>query len=262
MHWYHRVSVPWLEARRDVLTATDVVKLLPEWKRIKKNGIDPGKVYPMFASVWCEKNTTTEPDPASIGAAARGHIMEPYAVESYNRHHGEELFFHWDDCIIKNNGLGFSPDAMDIRQDIDDVQCNAIDGKLVYDKYRLRGPESILEIKSYSPGQHMKSIIKDKMDHDELMQIAVAFAVLPKLELAKLMFYCPDAPIPVIVYDYKREDLSEQIEQACSVASMYAAHANKLDRLANELPRIEPVASDAEVWQMEMNENPGEIRVR
>lgn len=275
MNWIHYVSVPWLKARKDVLTASDVVKLVPEYKRVKAKKQDATTILPMFASVWCEKNTITEPDPVSTGAAARGHFMEPYAVQSYNEYQGEKVYHHWDDCIIKNLGLGFSPDAMDIKQAHDAVECEASDGgtQLVYhmemDKKkntiksgdRFHAPKKILEIKSYSPAQHMKSILKKKMDHDELMQIAVAFAVLQKLEQATLLFYCPDCPIPVVPIIYERHELQKEIDIAVEIASMYAAQAAKLEEVAERLAHIKPVCSDAEVWKIEMTDDLG-TRIR
>lgn len=267
MNWYHRVSVPWLEARRDVLTATDVVKLVPEYKRFKAKKVDASKISPVFAAVWCEKHTLTEPDPVSTGAAARGHFMEPYAIETYNNHFNERPFYHWDDCIITSNGLGFSPDACDVKQMFDTVKLvvNASQDQLVYmqdGKARIQpAPNSILEIKSYSPGQHMKSILKDKMDHDELMQIAVAFAVLPKLKKATLAFYCPDSPFPLHTFEYKRSDLNDQIQVASDIAMLYAAQAAKLEELKDTTPYITPVCSDAEVWKMEMSDDLGGTRI-
>ena len=269
MNWRHEVSEAWLESRKDVLTASDIKALIPEWKRIKKMDKMPDYIMPMFAGIWCEKNTVTKPDTVSVGSAARGHIMEPYAVESYNQWSDVKMY-HWDDCIIKNNGLGFSPDAMDIKQLRDDVQCRVSDGgsRLVYDMTvgktiksgdRLEAPKKIIEIKSYLPDHHMKCLIKDKMDHDELWQIAVAFAVLPKLEEAKLMFFCPDAPYPVGLFTYSRKELQKKIDTCCDIASFYASQAMKLENLG--LGKLKPVCSEEEIWRMEMTDADG-VRLR
>ena len=254
MNWRHEVSEAWLQARKDVLTASDIKSLIPEWKRIKKMDKMPDVIMPMFAGIWCEKNTTTKPDPVSTSSAARGHIFESYAVETYNRHAKERKFHHWDDCIIKNNGLGFSPDATNVIQYVDDVECivNVSEDQLVYpdSKKILPAPRKIMEIKSYLPDHHMKCLIKDKMDHDELWQIAVAFAVLPKLEEAKLMFFCPDAPYPVGLFTYTRKELKQKIDTCCEIASFYASQAIKLENLG--LGYIEPVCSEEEIWLAEM----------
>ena len=68
MNWTYKASADWLDARRDVLSASDVTRLVPEWKRVKAKKADPSKILPMFAAVWCEKNTTTEPDIYSFGS--------------------------------------------------------------------------------------------------------------------------------------------------------------------------------------------------
>lgn len=258
MNWIHRVDIRWLMSRRDVLTASEVVRLIPEWKRVKAGKQKRSDILPMCAALWAEKNTATEPDPVSVGPAARGHYMEPYAVETVNRYLGVKRFHHWDDCVVKNLGLGFSPDAMDIRQEHDGVECSYRGGSIVYTEGKkrtiLKAPHEILEIKSYLPDHHMRSILKDRMDQDEIYQIAVAFAVIPDLEKANLVFYCPDSPYPTVLFEYSRDDLAEKVEQVLDVAMLYHAQALKLEHLDDRFPRIEPVASDAEVWRLEMSD--------
>ncbi|MBQ2059596.1 MAG: hypothetical protein II488_07455 [Firmicutes bacterium] len=253
MNWEHRVSQEWLVARRDVLTASEIKSLIPEWKRLAKKPLKPGEISPGFAGLWCQKNTDSIPDPVSWGAAARGHYMEPYAVETYNRFLGGEVFHHWDDCVIKSNGLGFSPDAMDVKQENPGVECRLAKGKLRYASgAEIPAPKRILEIKSYEPLHHMKSILKDKMDHEELIQVAVAFAVLPKLEEATLLFYCPDAPYPAVFFEYGRDELKDEIERIEQISSFYATQSKLLESLP--IPRVEPVCSEAEVWRLEMTD--------
>lgn len=199
--WYHECDVEWLEARRKYITATDIAKLVPAYNRGMKK--DPKGLIPEFAALWCEKNTDAEPDPSSVGPAARGHICEPWAVAAWNLQNPDQMC-HWDDVIVHRDGVGFSPDALDIKLIADLVE---IDADMIH-------PTSLLEIKSYEPKHHMMSCLKAKEDQDELMQIATAFLICPTLEEANLVFFCPDAPISMKVFEYSRKDLKSEMELA------------------------------------------------
>ena len=74
--WHHEVDPDWLEARRHALTATDIVNLLPEYKRWVK-AKDPDALPPGFSALWCQKATEGFDEVDSWNAAARGHVMEP-----------------------------------------------------------------------------------------------------------------------------------------------------------------------------------------
>lgn len=210
--WQHQVSSEWLEARKDVLTATEIKGLIPEMKRIKKKPLKAGEISPAFAALWSEKHTETQPDVDSPSSdAARGHIMEPYAVESWNNEEPDKKLYHWDDCVIKANKVGFSPDAMDIEQPVGPVSLMAKSVK----------PKAIMEIKSYNPAHHIKCILKDKLELDEVWQIAVAFYVLPSLETAYLTFYCPDNPVSMHVFEYSRAELQDKMNMITEIVREY-----------------------------------------
>ena len=197
--WQHDVSEAWLLERRNVLTATEIAKLVPELKRSEKK---PGEISPGFAAIWAEKHSNTMVDTASFGPAARGHIMEPWVVRAWNEQvTAGERFHHWDDCIISNDIVGFSPDAMNFIQRANHprLKVNPSGNKLMCENIEYPSPTRIMEVKCYEPANHMKACITPKMEHKELMQVAVAFHVLPKLEEAKLVFCCPGAPIEMHV---------------------------------------------------------------
>ncbi len=206
--WHHEVSAEWLKARQQVLTATDVASLLPEYKRYLKAG-SPDKPTPGFSALWCKKHSDVYLDTESVGAAARGHVMEPYAVDAWNKQ-ASPKFYHWDDCIIidSTGKLGFSPDALTVEQD------NA-------NKITFKNKCEAMEIKCYEPAQHMKAIMKPKLEHDELMQLAMSFVVLPKLEIARLTWYCPGAPIAMFSQQYDSDDLHDQIRWIMEIAEVY-----------------------------------------
>lgn len=236
-YWKHNVDERWLQARRRVLTATEISKLIPELKRAAK--LKPGEISPGFAAVWAEKHSDMQLDTSSVGAAARGHIMEPWVVQAYNEQvTAGERFNHWDDCIICNDLIGFSPDAMNVMQDKvvpklmvhpngDRLQTK--DGKVMF-----AAPIRIMEIKCYEPANHMKAIITPRMEHKELVQVAVAFYVLPKLKEAKLCFCCPGAPIPMHVETYTREDFKELLETIKQIVTLYVDTAMQCTGLARK----------------------------
>ena len=183
--WYHEVSEDWLRQRQNVLTATDVVRLYPEYKRYLKS--DPGTVMPGFAALWAEKMSDVELDTSSVGEAARGHVFEPWAVDAWNKQVSHKMY-HWDDVIICNDGVGFSPDAMDVeyhgssaRMDVNGMTMIGTDGVM------QDCPGAVLEIKSYAPHHHMKCCMKPKLEQDELLQVAVPFVVFPHLECILLV---------------------------------------------------------------------------
>lgn len=223
--WHHEVDPLWLEARRHALTATDIVNLLPEYKRWVK-AKDPDALPPGFSALWCQKATDGFDDPSSYNAAARGHIMEPYAIADWNDQ-AMPQFEHWDDCIIIRNGVGFSPDAMTVPQyQVFPALGVSKDGTKLYrsdGSFEMQSPAMIMEVKCYEPHNHMKALcVKDKLEHKEVMQIATAFYVLPKLQEAKILWYCPNAPFPMHVETYSRDELEELLSTIDSIVSLYA----------------------------------------
>ena len=226
--WYHEVSAEWLKARQTVLTATDVAGLQAEFKRYLKAG-SPDKMMPGFAALWCQKHSDTYLDTGSVEAAARGHAMEPWAVDSWNQQ-AVPTYYHWDDCIICNGILGFSPDAMTIPQVFADARLEVTtDGKFIVDTgmRKCDSPYEVMEIKCYEPAGHMKAIIEDRMEHKELMQVAMAFCVLPLLETVRLVWFCPGAPVSMFSEKYTRDDLHDQIRWITEIAELYEKQADK-----------------------------------
>jgi len=247
--WYHEVSAEWLKARQTVLTATDITGLQAEYKRYLKAG-SPDKLMPGFAAMWCQKHSDTYLDTGSVEAAARGHAMEPWAVDSWNKQ-ATPTFHHWDDCIICIDGLGFSPDAMTIPQFTYDAKLNVTsDGKFLVDSNGMKCdcPNEIMEIKCYEPAQHMKAIIEDRMEHKELMQIAMSFAVLSNLEIARLTWFCPGAPISMFTEKYTRDDLHDQIHWVLEIAEFYLKQSDKCVEFMMNSNSFEAKCTEEEVY--------------
>lgn len=251
--WTHEVSVEWLKARQSVLTATEVAGLLPEWKRWLKKGSDPETLMPGAAALWAAKHSTGEPDVNSPSpAAARGHIMEPWAVDSWNAQ-VVKRFWHWDDCIICRSDfaipVGFSPDAMDIAQVYPDSRLEVTaDGKFIVNSGMMScdAPTEVMEIKSYEIPRHMKSVLMEKMEHEELMQLAMAFVVFPDLVRARLVWFCPDAPISMHAETYTSDDLHDQIRWIMEILEWYQGQRELCEKLPK--PWLKAQCTEEEVW--------------
>lgn len=208
MRWQHEVSADWLRARNKYLTATDIVKLWPSAKKW-----EPGKPYPApFVGLWFEKHSACDPNPVSFDSAARGHCMEPFAVLDANRIY-QKNFHHWDDVIVTHGSVGFSPDAMDIPQPVLPVE-EPWDSK-VFD-----GAREIMEVKCFLPYHHGQCVVNG-MEEEQLMQVAMAFVVLPQLDTAHVLYYCPGAFIDVEKYVVSRVDAKPFIERIEKVVEIW-----------------------------------------
>ena len=265
--WHHEVDPNWLEARRHVLTATDIVNLLPEFKRWIKAG-DPDALPPGFSSLWCKKITQGFDEIDSYNAAARGHIMEPYAIEDWNNQ-CNPIFCHWDDALIVRDGVGFSPDAMTIPQDnpsicfeVSDSGRSLIPGGNINELCPT--PWAIMEVKCYEPANHMKSLcIKNKMDHKEIWQIATAFHVLPDLERAYLLWYCPNAPFPMHSEEFSREELEDAIDTVAAIAGLYGKVADHWAEQLDDVGIMYASHTEDEIyneWLKTLSDNIFELR--
>lgn len=240
MDWQHEVSVDWLKARQDVVTATELIGLMSgrtKWTKAQKAGTE---VVPAFAALWGQKHSIMDPDPRSYGPAARGHILEPYAVADYVALTGNK-YYHWDDCIICNNGLGFSPDAMTLPQGEFpgvrfDVEKGKLVGRFMKGTKKMPMPESILEVKSYGIENHMKNMVTKKESLKERYQIAVAMMVLPGLKSGVLVQYCPQlSEWSMFERVYTREDLEKEIEELSEVLDMWNKTCRWFDSHTSEL---------------------------
>lgn len=234
--WRHSCSEEWLRARRPYLTASDIKRLLPNYRKIKEGKLRPEEAL-QFVSVYGGKRETNL-DEMSFGAMARGHYMEPFAVEEFNetRHQG---FYHWDDKIIVDNEtmLGFSPDALNLpplpgtRMVAEGLSIRHRDGVSA-------GPTRILEIKSYEGPTHFqrKMIVANGEPLDERWQIACAMAVCKSLCMASVMFYAPQCRDMFFV-DYDRFDLESEIQVCLEISEMYRTASNAADATSGAFTR-------------------------
>lgn len=238
MDWRHEVNAGWALTRKRFLTASDIVSLIPAYKALKKKDPSFSRVLSsQFAGKIGEK-CFAEVDTKSFNAAARGHVLEPYAVDEFNNLAKQKPFggvctmFHWDDIVVSRQYdlIAFSPDAMSLPQP-------TTENLLLFDKGNktlktLNGnegfpsPSEILEIKSYGAKHHAQCCATKKMDLEERWQVAHAMAVCDTVNTAYIMFYDPgerlfnDVPqIHVVRYD--RSELASEIGTCCGITNAY-----------------------------------------
>lgn len=202
--WRHVVNKDWMIARTRYLTASSIKNILPITETGRKRS--QAQIEANMMKVAANLMTTSIPneDCVSTGMAARGHLLEPIAIEEANKAANLGLY-HWDDIILTKNFLGWSPDAMSIPQT----------KKVALYNIELHGapcPSSIGEVKSYGMEKHIASVYTDKEDCPERWQLAVGMALLENCQFANLIFFNPDSNIRLAIKTYSRKDLEKEIE--------------------------------------------------
>lgn len=242
MDWWHETSIGWMLERRNVLTASEIKSLIPAWKKATKAQKAGEVILPAFASLWLEKQSHKPLETFSRGVMARGHILEPYAISDWNdnlpQYKGSMFMYHWDDVIIVNGGIGWSPDGMSIPQESPGPKITIDNNKFVSNGIEFQAclPHSFIEVKSYEASNHMKKILSDKMSLDERWQMAVAFYTVPSLKEGVLLFYSIDTDY-TRAFTYTREELKDEIELIESMVLAWTSNCAMLKALPIEFNR-------------------------
>lgn len=224
MKWFHKCDLGWLQTRQKCLTATDVKELIPFTKTGRPRPIGDEQYLKVMAR---KMVNITEDDCVSTGAAARGHILEPYAIAQYNKADfgGNEQLYHWDDVVVTKEehvpfGLAFSPDAMNIPCDVGGILYGATSSLV-----------TIGEVKSYSSERHMLCGYTDPSELEERWQIATAMATAPTIEKAYLLFFNPSMRTQLYIVDYDRSDLEDEISIILDVEENWLSWIANLGKL-------------------------------
>lgn len=146
-------------------------------------------------------------DCISVGAAARGHILESYAIDLWNNHSSVTIcpftIYHWDDIIVADDVLGYSPDGLNIpmpKTYLPKVNNDWIE------------PTTLVEVKSYNNESHWIKGHTSKSDLEERWQIATAMAVSETIERGFLFLFNPSSMEQLYVHSYHRIDLLDEIK--------------------------------------------------
>lgn len=202
--WRHVVDKEWMMARTHYLTASNIKNILPITETGRKRPQAQIEANMMKIAANLMTASISNEDCVSTGMAARGHLLEPIAIEEANKA-ANLCLYHWDDIILVKDLLGWSPDAMSIPQ---------TEKVALYD-IELHGapcPSSIGEVKSYGIEKHIASVYMDKEDCPERWQLAVGMALLKCCQRAHLIFFNPDSTIRLAIKTYSRKDLEDEIQ--------------------------------------------------
>jgi len=220
--WDYTSNPKWLEARKGLLTATDIVGLIApyeEWQRSLAGAATGNKTFKpesyekkfkdICRRLWAEKIALTAGQKFDTPEMRRGHCLEPYAVAEVNSwrvHNGLPEMYHWDDMVVKNGRFGCSPDALDVPMPFSPSEKNICDITEI-------NPKHALEIKSFSAPNHMyEYCLSDKWKIDGaykgcaiINQVAGQIISLG-LEDCTVVFYNPQLPkygIKMFTFDKK-----------------------------------------------------------
>jgi len=236
--WQHQASLEWLGARQQLLTASTVFELWPSTptgkpRKIGKTEWD--KAYKKF-------NALVSPKEAySVGAAARGHLLEPYAINEFNRINPGVNVRHWDDVVVTRlEQIGFSPDGLDSNQPSEYVRI---------DQTCLNPPpRHLVEVKSYGTSEHLRliqALLQSKRNgkrkppvRSETVQMAFAGYVCPSLEDFSLVCFNPALERGgYMQFNYTRADLEHIMETCAEVHEKWADEM--MDRMTTEAKQLE-----------------------
>lgn len=226
VNWEHKCSLRWLRERQKYLTASDIKSLVPVTKTGRPRKVDDEAYYRVLSS---KLTKITDEDCWSFGAAARGHILEPYAIDALNvmlLQMSKQPIYWWDDKVVHdgNRSLAFSPDGMDVPQD--SVPTLAT---------------TIAEVKCYSTERHMIVAHTPKNLIEERWQIATAMAVLNNIEHAYLMLYDPRLIThKAVMIEWERGELEDEIGMILDVEKRW-----DMFRMSHH----SPYAINGGVWQ-------------
>lgn len=220
MKWYHRVNPDWYKARKNFLTASDIKTLWPK----TKTGRDRKITELDYMKIYYEKSQEVRLDDCdSYDWAARGHILEPYAINEFSRFQKEEdKLYHWDDCLVYRNNcyIAYSPDALNIEQPF----AIQLDTDLI-------NPSIISEVKSYNAAKHIETMMIPKDETEERIQIATAMYVSKTIKEGYLILFNPEVEdVPLVWKHWDRAELQNEFN---IIGDIEYRWGNFVDKVSN-----------------------------
>lgn len=254
MRWYHETDPSWLLARRDVITATELKSCLSAYNKATNEQKAGDILLPAFASIWAKKQASSGIDTFSSGPAARGHIVEPYAILDFNQNNPDvQDMYHWDDVILKRRDIGWSPDGMNVPQDTICHEMHVKDDCMIdSNNFEHPLPTEFIEVKSYEPDQHIKRILTMPSKLDERWQMACAFETVPSLQKGYLLFYSVNTDLSFCC-TYSRDDLKDEILQVEKMVDLWRRNKSNLEKMPVRFERRFDEEAIYEQWQREQS---------
>lgn len=165
-HWnIEQGSDQWHDLRRGLITASAISRLITATGKPASNDTSRGQLYQLLA----ERITgTTEPSFYNDDMA-RGHLLEPYARDLYQKHYGEVKECGFITRKINGITLGYSPDG-------------------------LVGDHGLIEIKSPRAKTHLKSLLTNEVPAEYVPQVQTGLAVSGRV-WCDYVSYVPGLPL-------------------------------------------------------------------
>ncbi len=257
--WEYSCNPLWLEARKGLLTATEVADLIllyDEWQdSIVKSATDkrfkPASKEAAFAKackdLWIKKKKSMVVSNDETPAMRRGHCLEPQAVREVNAYYeqiGKGItFYHWDDVVVVHGQLGASPDALDVpipQAALFDCKCG----------YETIGAKHGLEIKSFEETRHFEVYeLQDKWKIDKriIQQVAAQIYVMG-LDDCTVCFYNPNLPdYGMKLFTFTKSDCAIMFKNIEEVLAKYGEYVSKFE----QIPKCEIAlhATEAQLYE-------------
>lgn len=206
--WYHESSIEWLKARTNFLTASNVATLWPETATGRKRIVTTDDY---IAAILNAREFAPE-NAISQGAAARGHILEPYALKEFTLQTGIKAE-HWDDALIHDNGyIAVSPDSLNIPQPKEGI---------LFDVRDLPCIKEVNEIKCYGASKHYQTY-REGICAIERIQIATQMYVCKDANIGRLILYNPRLEYGgLLITRWARESLDHELEIIHDIEEKY-----------------------------------------
>lgn len=141
-------SLEWLEARRGIVTASAVGKLVTPTLKVANNDTSRGLTRLLVA----ERITGRVEPTFQSDAMMRGHLDEPLARDHYSKHYTPVRRFGFMVREIDGARLGYSPDG-------------------------LVGGDGLIEIKSAEPKIHLDRLLGAPIPHGHMAQMQAGMLV-------------------------------------------------------------------------------------
>ena len=155
----------WLEARRGIVTASVVGKLITPTLKHANNDTSRGLVRELVAERITGRVVPTYPS----RDMERGTLDEPYARDVYAEHYAPVVEVGFMVREINGHRLGYSPDG-------------------------LVGDDGLIEIKSRQPKVHLAHILADKVPAENMAQIQCGLLVSGR-QWCDYLSYCGGMPM-------------------------------------------------------------------
>ena len=250
--WDYTSNPRWLEARKGLLTATDIVGLIKpyqEWQNSATKSAagdkrcNPASKQQEFHNacrkLWAEKFADWHGPNMDNAAMRRGHCLEKSCVNEVNewrKANGLPEMYHWDDIVVKNGAWGCSPDALDVPMPIEAIDsciCDVSDIK----------PKHALEIKSFNDNDHMAEYeLNDKWQIDavraksstnaSIINQVAAQIISMDLDDCTVVFYNPAIPkYGIKMFTFYKSDFTAEALLFPQVVAAYEIEVAKFESL-------------------------------